>query len=350
MDIVFKATPPVSLERDLLDNFPKEQIQTSTFGVRYLDLATGGILPNDIVLVTARTGAGKTEFCTNIAMKNSLAGKRVLMFALEAEHGEIGKRMGFKSASRIYHADENPFKNKLTFRYIDFYKGLMAEDLKPYQDEIAKEAKLLSDVFVIYRNKNFSADDFCNLLYTEQENYDLFILDHLSYLELPDDAPENKALTKIIQQIRDMALITSKPVVLVSHLRKKDRKDKSIVPDIEDVYGSSNIYKIATKCIIIAPDYSSGGNGENMKTYFHIAKCRTDGSVTRYLGLVKFDFTKNEYAPDFDFGKYYPGIESFEQVIGLEIPRWVPVKDNAQAYLKPPPLKNYAPIWYDKDL
>jgi replicative DNA helicase len=55
------------------------------FGVTYLDAALKGICPNDLILIGATSGAGKTELCAQIARINAKLGKRVNYIALEAE-------------------------------------------------------------------------------------------------------------------------------------------------------------------------------------------------------------------------------------------------------------------------
>jgi replicative DNA helicase len=74
-----------------------ERLQLATrvlsFGVKFLDVALGGIMARDMVLLGAVTGAGKTTLASVIAETNVERGKRVHYFALEAEHGEIERRI-----------------------------------------------------------------------------------------------------------------------------------------------------------------------------------------------------------------------------------------------------------------
>ena len=88
-------------EKDF-ENRKSEHNNLLTFGVRYLDDAMKGISRNDLVLVGAPSGAGKTQFCVNLALKNSEQGKRVHYIALEAYEGEIERRLMFQTISNIY--------------------------------------------------------------------------------------------------------------------------------------------------------------------------------------------------------------------------------------------------------
>ena len=47
--------------------FEKFRHNKLSFGVKFLDAALGGILPDDLVLIGAPSGVGKTGFVTNLA-------------------------------------------------------------------------------------------------------------------------------------------------------------------------------------------------------------------------------------------------------------------------------------------
>ena len=72
-----------------------------SYGIQFLDDILRGILPHDLILLGASTGAGKTEAAKQIAMHNALLGKRVHYFALEAEPKEIERRV--KYALLVHH-------------------------------------------------------------------------------------------------------------------------------------------------------------------------------------------------------------------------------------------------------
>jgi replicative DNA helicase len=58
----------------------------------FLDDYLRCIMPNDLILLGAETGAGKTELARHIGAANARNGKRVYYFALEAEDKEIERR------------------------------------------------------------------------------------------------------------------------------------------------------------------------------------------------------------------------------------------------------------------
>ena len=60
-----------------------------------------------------------------------------------------------------------------------------------------------------------------------------------------DDPNENRAVKNIVKRIRDVSLAIGVPVIVVAHLRKKDRIPRPLAPDLDDFHGASDITKIA---------------------------------------------------------------------------------------------------------
>lgn len=291
-----------------------------SFGVSYLDDATGGIGPNDIVLIGAKTGVGKTQLATTIAAHNALKGKKVAMFALEAEPMEIERRLKFSVLTRL-HRIKNPTGEPL--RYRDWRHGLLDEQLGPYEslaDNFVE--KSYSNLKTIYKgwgdyNIRMLERDIMRLAPT----VDLIIVDHLHYIDT-EGQDVNREMKETLQVLRDLALFLNKPIVLLAHLRKNQggRKNAPLVPDNEDFHGSSDITKICTLAILVAPCYDghkmfpSGiipkyfcyDDGTAMPvwaTFMRISKCRVDGSVTRYCGISFYNDSTGGYQPEYALGR-----------------------------------------------
>jgi hypothetical protein len=122
--------------------------------------------------------------------------------------------------------------------------------------------------------------------------------------------------------VRTLAIEQQKPIILVAHLRKRDKQNDEIAAGLDEFHGSSDLYKIATRVVTLAP----GGPDQdgNYKTFFRIPKNRIDGGVTRYLGLEFFNPKKGFY----ERGRYQVGWadqkrkEGFGEVGGNYIPAW----------------------------
>jgi hypothetical protein len=297
-----------------------------SFGVKFLDAALGGIFPNDLVLLGAKTGRGKTHLATLIAMENAAKGKTVHYFALEAEQDEIERRAKFSLLSEMIRAGcraVGSWECADRMNYLDWYAGKLEDITAPYEEKVSSAlAKKYGTLHTFYREYDFYAEHFEALVQEVQGQTDLIILDHLHYVD-SEDSNENRGYKAIVKKVRDVALRAGKPVVVIAHLRKSDRRGTSIIPDVEDFMGTSDVPKMATKAILLAPAFDfDSGDPALWPTYFNPAKCRPDGSRSRYVGRMMFDSRTGKYSDYFDVGTVAPGGDKFELADVRKLPRW----------------------------
>jgi len=294
--------------------------KTLLFGVDFLDAAIAGIAPRDVVLVGAKTGTGKTALATMTALAACRQGRRVHYFALEADDNEIERRMKYEIIAKEY------YRTSLYPRPIRFLEW----DLGRLDDELGSldgfgddcVAELAGNLHTYYRGSAFTAEDFINHTKSIQADTDLIILDHLHYVDSVDDN-ENRAQKQVLKSVRDVALRYGKPVILVAHVRKSDRRNDTLVPSIEDFHGSSDIGKIATKAIVIAPAYDIPSPEPYLwPTYIQIAKCRQDSSVCRYAAIATFNARTNTYEPGYTLGKITDAGRTFQSMAAADYPAW----------------------------
>jgi replicative DNA helicase len=276
----------------------------------------------DFVLLGAGSGAGKTELATQIAKANVEMGRRVHYFALEAEDREIERRILYKMIAHRFFKD--PKRPKTHIAYADWRKGRLDEELVDYETDANREfdAKY-ANLYTIYRKRDFFIEDFERVLLAIKDQTDLIIIDHLNYFD-SDDENENRAVTRIMKKIRDLALLTKLPIILVAHIRKKDKFSKAIMPDLEDFMGSSNVYKIPTLAVLLAAaKRDEATSSTHWQTYMRVVKSRIDGSLNRFIGRTTFDSEKNAYDFQYQLGFWKDGLEAFEPISELEkLPRW----------------------------
>ena len=133
------------------------------FGVEYLDRALDGIAPNDLIIIGAPTGTGKTELVTHIAGTNAHTGRRVLFFPLEAEEGEIESRIKFKIATQLYYRNTDPNKTIVPdISYRNWYLNKLGKAFDVYEQQadqiLARNFKTFK---TIYRTgRDFKVQDF----------------------------------------------------------------------------------------------------------------------------------------------------------------------------------------------
>lgn len=291
----------VSSAQASIDEFKQrhtERPQQLSFGVKYLDDATKGIWSNDLVLLGASSGAGKTELCCGIAAANVVAGKKVFFAALEAEPFEIERRIKYQIiAHKFYNDIARP---GVRLSYDDWLSGELLQPLERYEHG-AQELfdKYFQGLYTHYKGDSFGVKELVQAVLYNAPLADLFIIDHVHYFDWDDT--DNRAMKEIAKTARKLSLEVGKPIVLVAHLRKSDRSaDRELAPGMEEFMGTSDLYKIATKVVTVGPGKPTFDG--RYETFFRVCKNRRNGTSTRYLGRVSFDPRRNGYEDSYALG------------------------------------------------
>jgi len=155
---------------------------------------------------------------------------------------------------------------------------------------------------------------------------DLLIVDHIHYFDFETEN-ENREMKEILKTIRKLNEVTRIPIVLVSHLRKKDRRGAEIVAGGDEFHGSSDLVKIATKVISMGrggPLVNSNGihSTSVFETYFRIVKNRMDGSSIPYVGAVGFSYLNNEYGDRYRLMRLKNLGTEVEEILPQQLPYW----------------------------
>ncbi len=272
-----------------------------TFGVDFLDEALEGILPNDLVLVGARSGAGKTQFCVNLALANVQKGKRVHYIALEAESLEIERRIKYRMFSKAFFEQKRKSSHRMSFK--NWLLGRFAIELADLEAEVAEKfEKEVKGLFTFYKSGSFNVMNFIQLVMYCANETDLIIVDHVHYFDYEDDN-ENRAVKEIATTARDLALGQGKPIILVAHIRKGDRYSTDKCPQLEDFHGSSDLYKIATVSVTFAPgdNFTSDGKSE---TFMQVVKERLGGESLRHLACLTYNTREGVYEKGYKIGPW----------------------------------------------
>lgn len=289
-----------------------------SFGVPYLDDYCRALMPHDLVLIGARTGAGKTTLAQIIATTNALAGKRVHYFALEAEPDELERHLKYQWISKRMFAQCVPGREGLN--YPDWYRGVYDDAIGTLSAEAdAAMAVDYATLSTFYKEKDFTHEDITTLFLAIRNETDLIVLDHLHYVDTPQDSSENRAQKEIVKVLRDCALAIGVPIVVVAHLRKRFSR-KTLLPDLDDFMGSSDITKIATRAILIAPALDQHATGCVRPTYMTVAKDRLCGG-SQMVALLGYDLRTGLYERLYALGYMDMMGEKFS-FISDQPPRW----------------------------
>lgn len=285
-----------------------------SFGISALDDPLIGILRNDLVVIGADSGSGKSQICLDMAMHNARNGKKVALYFIEGGAIEATARIKWKSMCEIY------YKNKEKYGLIDldYRKWRMNKINNIALKEIERiaieefEKTIKNNLQIYHFNKGFKISDLTDSLayflepqegyeddpFSHKYNIDLIIIDHLQYFNLASIKSEFQEMTDILMAVKDITNFNNIPVVLVSHLRKKE-KDRGL-PDQEDLYGTSNIAKIASMAIVISPYHSMDNHAEfKYPTFFRVVKSRT--GIRSSLGMLcNYDFKNGCYEKKYE--------------------------------------------------
>ena len=290
-----------------------------TFGVDYLDHAMLGIMKNDLILIGAGSGMGKTQTCCNIARANVAKGNRVHYIALEAEYLEIERRIKYQIFARRFFAD--PGRPAVTVSYQNWVIGDLIDSCAKYEAAAASEfMNSYPTLFTYYKTNKFDINDLIMRVVECAADTDLIILDHVHYMDFDDDN-ENRAVKEIAKTARTLALEQGKPIILVSHLRKRDKMSTELAPGLEEFHGSSDLYKIATKALTMGPGKMSADG--MIETYFRIVKNRHEGSVTRYIGKSFYNSREGIYEKRYEIGDAHQNRNDGFKQLGRDVyPPW----------------------------
>lgn len=283
---------------EIQDRAKQSLVDPLLFGVEYLDDATDGIFPDDIVLLSGSSGAGKTQAACHITRTNILRGKRVHYIALEASELEIERRLKYPIVLSKFLADPNRPNLGEKISYPKWLRGKYLQALEKHEMAAAEEfERVYKNLKVYYKTDKFGVNDLIETVCYCANETDLIIIDHVHYFDF-DDENENRAIKQIAMTARSLALERKRPILLIAHLRKRDRFNDDLVPGMEELHGSSDLFKIATKVIM----FSQGQQNEDgtYDTFFRIPKNRNDGRSVKFIGREHYSYKSGGY----DKGKY----------------------------------------------
>jgi replicative DNA helicase len=266
------------------------------FGMSYLDDCLGGLYPDDLLIVGAGSGVGKTQLAVQTALAGVDAGlDPVVLFALEAELGEVTARLAFAELSE-----------RVGNKQIDFagwWRGRWKEETKEHWPEV--EANLqarLSKLHTLYKRGDFTNRALAKQIEGIVNTAKMVVLDHIHVV---DNGSESELSTqhKTVRTLRDLALTAHVPVVAISHLRKKSQFERNIsMPTMDDLHGSSSMQKVATGVVLLARDWDSPSPDKHLApTLVQVTKDRR-GRASPFVARVYYDTSTGRYQDGYRLG------------------------------------------------
>jgi replicative DNA helicase len=274
------------------------------YHIAFFDDALSGILPNDLVLLGAPSGMGKTDLAMSIAVRNAARRRKVHYFALEAEDCELERRTKYALlSSRLFEA-KHPQRHRMN--YTDWYLCKLEDICGPLNAAVDEEILAnLATMKTYYREKDFTASTMTTKILEIHHDSSLIVVDHLHYIDSDDDN-EHRALGDTVKAVRDVSLRIGVPILLVAHLRKRDPRGKQLIASLDDFHGSSNVTKIATHVLAIERANIESDKWWLAPTFFSVLKDRR-GGYQPLVAMTNYDKRTKGYENKYALGRISGG-------------------------------------------
>lgn len=212
-----------------------------TFGVPEFDELSYGMLPSELVVLAARPAMGKTAKALQAARINAMHGKRVLVFSLEMEKGELFDRMICQGGKVFADRYAKPAQDDSDL-YRDIgptVKGLKAADIK-----------LVDNVFDIEGITALARR------HHQAKPVDLIVVDYLQLIGTKGNRNMNRAVEvgEYSRALKMLAMHCKCPVLLLSQLNRDVEKRPDKRPLMADLRESGSVEQDANKIIMLYRD------------------------------------------------------------------------------------------------
>lgn len=213
-----------------------------SYGLSFVDRDYIWILPHELVVIAADSGVGKTELSVNVAVKNIQEWKKVMFFALEWWDEDIHHRI----VTTILR--QKPWFNFPAYRY-NLDKSITSETMEAIYNDLWD---LWENLYIYYYEDTLPwMNEILKIMDEMKDKVDMFIIDHLHYINHWDERDEYKAISTFMEAFKKVTKILRKPIILISHTRWHSNWVRE-EPTEYDLHWSSNIVKQADSVILIS--------------------------------------------------------------------------------------------------
>lgn len=253
------------------------------FGIKFLDDKIGGIYDEDLLIIGAESGIGKSTIAELIAFNCNEQGIKPALFSLENFAGNTVDKKAYQL-----------FKTRTMQWDLKFRQWIDIKNRTPSMtdEDVHKAETMAYNMHLIERdNKDYTIDrletDFKEVV---NDGCQVIILDHLDYFDAyatDNDLQHTKRLMKTIRRLQDTYKVS---VIGFSQLRKNIDKN-IIIPTYDDLYGSGDKVKQATLVLMVARADKDPVDGV-YPTYFNLSKDRFGAREACEIG---YNINKGKY-------------------------------------------------------
>ena len=254
-------------------------------GIKSIDGALNDLGTGMVTLLTGRTNAGKTTFCTQI--KANAIDKGFKVFEISGEG--LQDIMLNKFYQSIIGRNDKAFNiKKINKKFIKEPKKEILQALRKWHYKKLKmftkgdsKLKNTKELFKIMSNE------------VKSNKHDLIIIDNLmSILSVSNSIEKNNQQADFVQRCCDFSKIYNVHIILVLHPNKNSKKGESI--EIEHLSGTADMGNKADNILNVIRKYDDADvNDENISAWIEVSKNRYYSQLPKTP--VKFNFEKEVF-------------------------------------------------------
>lgn len=224
------------------------QVRGFSLGIPKLDKLTGGLQRDDLTIITARPGIGKTALVLQSADVLAEQGKRVLIYSLEMRAKRVLRRM----ASRRAHVD---------FKRVD--RGVATGD---ELGRVMAELGNIAELPIIINDDNHVTTA---MIAAEVDRLrpDLVIIDNLNIMLEPAAYSGENDVKRIGRSSRNLKIIANDmliPVVCICHMNRQNETRQNKRPQLSDLRDTGEIEQNADNVLGLYRDMKGEHQAANI--------------------------------------------------------------------------------------
>ena len=231
----------IDVRADLFGNTPDLSIGT---GIASLDRLMDGIEPQDLVVIGAATGVGKTAFALQLIKNMARKGKRVMLYSQEMSDKQNTIRLLARHAG------------------IELYKLKKSGRLEGAEIEKATAAiNELSELPIEIKDSGGVTVSDIRLNCVTKKDLDVIFVDHVGLMKLETGvrkSTRNDELAYIMTELRSLAMQIKKPIIALSQFNREGQNGE---PELRSLRDCGEIEQSASTIVLLwrTADWESDG-------------------------------------------------------------------------------------------